>query len=296
MTGRTINIYLPDGNPKGIRVCDFHDSIVKAIAIPRNKLDDVSSIKDLNEPGIYFLIGDKDELGRYSVYIGEADGLLKRIKQHNTSKDFWQLSICFVSEKKNLNKAHIKYLENYCCEEAKIANKCSLENSNSPTKPSLNDSNIDFAMKFYEDLKILISTLGYPIFDITQNKKQNIYFCKGKDASAKGEYVEDGLLVHKGSKANIEEAPSIANNWKTFRQNLITKSILKKEGNTYVFQEDFLFSSPSAAAIEVTKSSINGWIFWECKLPGKQNWQSINSLRERSMSRPLTAEELAEFD
>jgi hypothetical protein len=59
---------------------------------------------------------------------------------------------------------------------------------------------------------------------------------------------------------------------------------------------DKKFSSPSAAAIEVTKSSINGWIFWECKLPGKQNWQSINTMRERSMSRPLTAEELAEFD
>lgn len=56
------------------------------------------------------------------------------------------------------------------------------------------------------------------------------------------------------------------------------------------------FFSTSAAAIEVTGNSRNGWIFWECKFPGKQNWQSINSLRERSMSRPLTDEELAEFD
>jgi hypothetical protein len=41
------------------------------------------------------------------------------------------------------------------------------------------------------------------------------------------------------------------------------------------------FYSPSAAAIEVTGNSVNGWLFWECKLPEKQNWQSINALRGR---------------
>jgi hypothetical protein len=59
---------------------------------------------------------------------------------------------------------------------------------------------------------------------------------------------------------------------------------------------DKKFYSPSAAAIEVTGNSVNGWGFWECKLPGKQIWQSINTLRERKLARSLTAEELAEFD
>lgn len=44
---------------------------------------------------------------------------------------------------------------------------------------------------------------------------------------------------------------------------------------------DKKFFSPSAAAIQVTGNSVNGWIFWECKLPGKQSWQSINALRGR---------------
>jgi hypothetical protein len=59
---------------------------------------------------------------------------------------------------------------------------------------------------------------------------------------------------------------------------------------------DKKFYSPSAAAIEVTGNSVNGWGFWECKLPGKQIWQSINTLRERKLARSLTAEELVEFD
>jgi hypothetical protein len=44
---------------------------------------------------------------------------------------------------------------------------------------------------------------------------------------------------------------------------------------------DKKFYSPSAAAIEVTGNSVNGWRFWECKLPGKHNWQSIITLRGR---------------
>jgi hypothetical protein len=40
------------------------------------------------------------------------------------------------------------------------------------------------------------------------------------------------------------------------------------------------FNSPSAAAVAITGSPVNGWIFWECKLPGKSSWQMIKSLRQ----------------
>ena len=69
-----------------------------------------------------------------------------------------------------------------------------------------------------------------------------------------------------------------------------------KVDNGSLVLNDKKFYSPSAAAIEVTGNSVNGWVFWECKLPGKQIWQSINTLREKKLARPLTAEELAEFD
>lgn len=39
------------------------------------------------------------------------------------------------------------------------------------------------------------------------------------------------------------------------------------------------YESPSAAAVAVTGSAVNGWRFWECKLPGKASWQLIDSLR-----------------
>jgi hypothetical protein len=41
------------------------------------------------------------------------------------------------------------------------------------------------------------------------------------------------------------------------------------------------FSSPSAAATEITRNPVNGWKFWECKLPEKQSWQSIDNMRRK---------------
>ena len=42
---------------------------------------------------------------------------------------------------------------------------------------------------------------------------------------------------------------------------------------------DKRFESPSSAAVAITESSVNGWRFWECKMPGKSTWQLIESLR-----------------
>jgi len=39
------------------------------------------------------------------------------------------------------------------------------------------------------------------------------------------------------------------------------------------------FDSPSEAAFFITGDEVDGWYFWECKLPGKSSWKGINSLR-----------------
>lgn len=39
------------------------------------------------------------------------------------------------------------------------------------------------------------------------------------------------------------------------------------------------YESPSAAAVAITGNSVNGWRFWECRLPGKSTWQFIEGLR-----------------
>ena len=39
------------------------------------------------------------------------------------------------------------------------------------------------------------------------------------------------------------------------------------------------YDSASAAAMSVTDSAVNGWVFWECRLPGQATWKLMKSLR-----------------
>ena len=39
------------------------------------------------------------------------------------------------------------------------------------------------------------------------------------------------------------------------------------------------FLSPSAAALAITRSAVDGWLFWNCKPPGMSSWINIYTLR-----------------
>lgn len=40
------------------------------------------------------------------------------------------------------------------------------------------------------------------------------------------------------------------------------------------------YDSPSSAAVAITGTSVNGWVFWYCKMPGKNSWQILKSFRK----------------
>jgi hypothetical protein len=90
------------------------------------------------------------------------------------------------------------------------------------------------------------------------------------------------------SSPNIE---SIAGSWTTkgvtfpagteFRANYKGKTILGKVEAGYLVVNGNRFDSPSAAAVSITNNMVNGWIFWECRLPGKSSWQIMKTLRKQ---------------
>ena len=40
------------------------------------------------------------------------------------------------------------------------------------------------------------------------------------------------------------------------------------------------YDSPSAAAVAITDNPVNGWTFWECRLPGQGGWKILKALRK----------------
>ena len=262
--GKTIQIFLPDGNPRSLKIAEITSRTVQAILIPRAKLDDAAKRHELKNVGVYLLIGSSDEDSKPILYVGEAEDCLTRLKQQNKLKDFWNIAIAIISKTQYFTKTHIKFLESYCYAEARKAGRYKLENPTVPTEPFVSESMQADLFDNFDTVRILVATLGYPVFDgIKKPHKKDILYCKGKAAKAKGEYTEDGFIVFAGSTCNLQETQSAGPYVKNWRAQLIEDGILQKDGDVYRFTQNHILSSPSKAAGVVLARRANGWTEWK---------------------------------
>ena len=264
--GKTIKIFLIDGDPNGRMCCELSNWSGKAYKIPRIKIKDCTDRDDLTSTGVYLLFG-KDDDGNEQVYIGEAESILKRLNQQLTQKDFWNEAIVFISKDENLNKAHIKYLENRLHDIAKSANRYKIENSIRPTRSSISESDRAEMEEFIEYIKMLVNTLGHKVFDekreFKPKQKQEIFFIKAaRNADGQGEQTSDGFVVFKGSKAAANIVNSMTQSFIKLRQKLIDEGVLINKITFFEFSDDYIFSSPSTAAVMVMGRNANGLTEW----------------------------------
>jgi hypothetical protein len=263
--GKTIQIYLPDGNPRGIKIAEITSRTVQVVLLPRAHLDLMAKRNELSNVGVYYLIGPADEESLPLVYVGEAEDCLTRLRQHNKTKDFWQLALTCVSRTEHFTKTHVKYLEWFTHQSIAKVGRFRLENPTVPTCPHVSESMKADLEDNFDTMRVLVSALGYPLFDEIQiPEKKDQLFCAGKDAEAKGEYTEDGFVVFEGSTANLEESKSAKGTWVSHtRASLIQSGSLVQDKNVYRFTKNHVFSSPSAAAVAVLARNANGWTEWK---------------------------------
>lgn len=267
--GKTIKIFLIDGDPNGRMSCELSNWSGKAYKIPRIKIKDCTDRADLTSTGVYLLFG-KDEDGKDQVYIGEAESILKRLNQQLTQKDFWNEAIMFISKDENLNKAHIKYLENRLHDIAKSANRYKVDNSIVPTQSSISEPDRAEMEEFIEYIKMLVNTLGHKVFDEKREfkpkqKQQTFYIKAARGAEAQGEQTSEGFVVLKGSKAAGSIVPSMTNNFVVLRDKLLSEDVLIDKDEYLEFPDDYIFSSPSTAASIVLGRNSNGLTEWKLK-------------------------------
>ncbi len=134
MYKKTIELFLLDGNPNDRIICNISNWDGIGIKIPKTKIKESKERKELKNTGLYFLFNKSDN--NSSVYIGEAENVFDRLLQH-MSEDTWNEALVFVKKDNNLNKAHVKHLENYFYGLAILADRYSIKNSIIPTKSSI---------------------------------------------------------------------------------------------------------------------------------------------------------------
>lgn len=260
---RTIQIFLADGNPSGVRLAEITSRTVQVMLVPRAQLDSALRRPELSAVGVYFLVGDSPDGATPLVYVGEAEDVGSRLRQHQKQKEFWNVALVCVSKTQYFTKAHVKYLEWYCHSTMGKLGRVELENSSVPTKPFVSESTEADLADNFDTMRVLLGTLGYPFFDaITKGIAKSALVCKGKGALARGEYSAEGFSIFAGSTASPDEVPSAGADVVGLRNKLREAKVLVPQGKLLVFAKAYLFSSPSAAAATVLGRRANGWKEW----------------------------------
>ena len=229
----------------------------------------------VRQPAVYFLFGRESEESLVSsAYIGEAENLFDRLSTHNNdkSKDFWYMTVAFISSDESLTKAHVKYLESRCAE---IANEAKhfgyvLKNGKESLAPHLPQADIPAMEEFVKNIMLLLGTIGYPILQKLEEKtvvdtENPLFLIQNKDGTAKGtaRMTNEGFIVYKGSIINSKQSPAVADRNERLISKLLAEGIVEKNGEGHIFARDYSFTTPSAAGDLILGYSENGWMIWK---------------------------------
>lgn len=268
-TPKTIQIFLPSGDPRGLRVAEITTRIVQVIEVPRSRLDEFAGMPESGQVGVYFLFGTDAEGDDQQVYIGQTGDLRTRLANHDSKKQFWQRAVVLISRTNSLTQTHALFLEWHCIRLATEADRYTVENGNAGSKPHTPAPLEADCLEIFETGSILLSTLGFPIFEsLTQgvDRGEEVFFCSAAGSDGRGLLTDDGFVVLKGSVGRRANVPSIqGTSDERFRARLIEAGVMREEGEKVIFEKDHLFGSPSMAAVALLGRSANGWESWKAK-------------------------------
>ena len=234
MPGATIQIFLPDGNPRGLRLAEITSRTVQVLGFPRSELKEKAMVREeLSLPAVYFLIGANPTTEQPVVYVGQAEAAGRRIGQHDAKKDWWEVALVAVSKTNHFNPGHIKYLEWFCHSEIAKAARYALDNEQQPTRPTVSESLQADLEGDFETIRTLAGTLGYPLFDRVGavTARHPTVTLRNRGADARGRFGEDGLVVLEGSRGPAELTRSARGGFiETARTRLLNAGAIRVEG------------------------------------------------------------------
>lgn len=269
MPSATIKLFLVHGDPKRLRTAELSNWTGKAVSGPRTEFDSVLAREESDKSGIYFLTGTDSETGKPAIYIGEAECVRDRVKNHN-DKDFWNQVTFFVSKDENLTKAHIRYLEGQLLALAKTAGRAVVANTQG-SGSKLPESDRGEMEVFLEKINQLLPVLGIDLLvpmagsTTPDAPTSKLLYCEIKGLKATGFRSANGFLVQKGSEAVASERPS-SKKWpwtRNLRQKLKDDGVLTANDDRLLFTRDIEFGSPSAAAAVIHGGHANGLTAWK---------------------------------
>ena len=116
----------------------------------------------------------------------------------------------------------------------------------------------------YEDI---VKIWRRPEDKVTDDMEKITFVLKGRVTSGTGRLLSNEKFeILKGTSIVLEvksENPTTFKRNKNLIDDLLRKNLIEKSGDKYIFKENYIATSPSAAAILVLGRSANGWSEWK---------------------------------
>ena len=283
----SIKIFVPDGDPDGLRLVEKSNWTGVGVMFNRTNYKQVVSRREFDRTGVYVLAGTSEDSALPTIYVGEGDPVKDRLNQHYSKKDFWEWAVFFVTKDSSLNKAHVQRMEWRLLDLARTAKQCKLDNGNMPAPPSLSEADIADVDSFILDMLSIFPLLGIGVFEKTETKARphELLFIESKGIKASSYEDAKGFVVCKGAQLVKDEAAPIHNYMSTLRKDLVSQGVVVLQGPHYVFIQDQVFGSPSTAAGVILGRTANGRVEWKTK-----NGTTLKELQEAAAERVDTEE------
>ena len=286
MPGKTIKLYISGEETKNLKSAELSNWSGKTYIGERKHVPYLQKIDELSNPGIYFLLSQNELLGQKSIYIGEADEVNSRLKNHISGKDWWESFVVFISKDSNLTKAHVRYLEKRFYQIAK-ENKMAfnLENASEPPGSRLPLNDIDDLEDYLTNMIFILQNLGIIDFAIIKSEKEEptinnaeIFYLtltndrldkNGIPVKAMLVITNNGYKLLKGSFIEKEVRQSFQKHSYYPLRKKLEEELVFIESNidgVYILNQDLAFNASSAAASVVKNRATNG----------PKEWKNIN--------------------
>lgn len=279
---RTIQLFLVDGKPTGLRKATIHGWTGLLFVSGASAFGSLTARDEVDRTGVYILSGPNPEKPSGTrVYIGSGNSVAERIKQSALKRDFWETAITITTSDDDLSKGHAEYLEARLIQVAALAGRVALDNDtqSDTQRRRLPEADVANMEQFLANLRIILPVVGLdmlkpqpravtqtaqPVEERTTGEVQfEIRHKSGVQATA---VEEDGeFIVLEGSEALADAGYTYLGS-RSLKDKLISDGVLVTDTSGKLrFTRPWSFSSPSTAAGVVLDRQANGRTEWKVK-------------------------------
>lgn len=292
--GRTIQLFLVDGKPTGLRKATIHGWTGLIFVSGDAHFGDLTARPEVDRSGVYILAGpDPERASGLRAYIGSGNSVAERIGQSAKQRGFWETAITITTSDDDLSKGHAEYLEARLIELTAQAGRVALDNGTQPDsqRRRLPEADIANMEQFLENIRIILPVIGLDMLKPQPRAvahSQTAQTAGGADeprfellhkksgVRALAVEEEGEFIVLEGSEA-LRDAGYTYLSYAKLKADLIEAGVLVASGADRLrFARPWSFSSPSAAAGIVLDRNANGRTEWKVEggAQSYHDWQT----------------------